>query len=240
MAGVEVQQGQVTASTALTPVSSPAADAVAAAPTTKGTRKRGRPKSTKTKMFATHPGYQQMIKAAILAINDKKGSSRAAILKHIAQNFKLGEQLPTINAHLRQALRRGVESGFLKHTKGTGASGSFLLAEPKAHKEHKKVKKHVEKKPSSGEKAGTDKEVKKVEKKKKKKHVHKKKGAGKAAGVKKTSKKSKGVKKMAKSPKMSKTTKARKPKKMAKSPKMSKTTKARKPKKMAVPKPKTA
>uniref|UniRef100_A0A914ZLI7 H15 domain-containing protein n=1 Tax=Parascaris univalens TaxID=6257 RepID=A0A914ZLI7_PARUN len=220
MAGVEVQQGQTTGGTAPTLASSPAAGDVAAAPVTKGTGKRGRPKSSKAKMSPTHPGYQQMIKAAILAINDKKGSSRAAILKHIAQNFKLGEQLPTINAHLRQALRRGVESGFLKHTKGTGASGSFLLAEPKARKEQEKVKKQVEKKSSSSEKNRSEKEVKKVENKKR--HVHTKKSAGKAAGVKKTSKKSKVVKKM------------------AKSPKISKTTKARKPKKMAVPKPKTA
>ncbi|VDK29173.1 unnamed protein product, partial [Anisakis simplex] len=86
---------------------------------------------------ALHPGYTQMVRAALLALcpptDTKKGASRAAILKYIVQNFTLGEQLGTINAHLRQALRRGVESGNLRHTKGVGASGSFLLVAVKEH-----------------------------------------------------------------------------------------------------------
>lgn len=46
-----------------------------------------------------------------------------------------------------------------------------MLAEPKAHTEHKKVKKHAGRKPGSAKKTGGEKEVKKVEKKK---HAHKK------------------------------------------------------------------
>ncbi|VDM46350.1 unnamed protein product [Toxocara canis] len=223
MAAVEVQQPL--AADAVSPAHVPAMGTAPAASAAKNSSKRGRPKATKARVPHAHPGYQQMIKAALVALNDKKGSSRAAILKHMAQNFKLGEQLPTINAHLRQALRRGVESGFLKHTKGVGASGSFLLAEGKVHKEHKKAKKHVKTKKhvakkatpaakkSIGEKPIAEKDkIKKAGKVQK----HIKKAATKdVAGAKKPGKKTKGGKKIAKSPKMSKATKAKKPKKIA-------------------------
>lgn len=43
----------------------------------------------------SHPPYGNMIKAALLAAQDKKGSSRAAILKYIMQNFAVGEN-PTL------------------------------------------------------------------------------------------------------------------------------------------------
>ncbi|KAH7675936.1 histone H1.0-A-like protein, partial [Aphelenchoides avenae] len=36
----------------------------------------------------THPAYNEMIAKAITSLKEKKGSSRAAILKYILQNFK--------------------------------------------------------------------------------------------------------------------------------------------------------
>lgn len=44
-----------------------------------------------------HPPYGNMIKAALLATQDKKGSSRAAILKYIMQNFAVGENPTMVN-----------------------------------------------------------------------------------------------------------------------------------------------
>ncbi|KAL4002473.1 linker histone H1 and H5 family protein [Acanthocheilonema viteae] len=92
-----------------------------------------------------HPPYGNMIKAALLATQDKKGSSRAAILKYIMQNFAVGENPTMVNAHLRMGLKRGVASGVLKQMKGTGASGSFRLADAKSEPPKKVKKPTIEK-----------------------------------------------------------------------------------------------
>uniref|UniRef100_F1L351 Histone H1.X n=1 Tax=Ascaris suum TaxID=6253 RepID=F1L351_ASCSU len=109
----------------------------------KSPKKASKPKSAK--VVASHPTYSVMIKAALVALKDHKGSSRAAILKYILQHYKVGDNINKVNAHLRQALKKGASSGFLKQVKGVGASGSFRLGEKKAEV-HKKVKKPTAKK----------------------------------------------------------------------------------------------
>ena len=89
---------------------------------------------------ADHPPYIDMIKAAILALKERSGSSRQAIEKYIKANYKVGE----VGSHLKMALKRGAASGKLVHTKGVGASGSFKL--PKEEKKEKKPKKPAAKK----------------------------------------------------------------------------------------------
>ncbi|VDK57149.1 unnamed protein product [Anisakis simplex] len=174
-------------------------------------KKVTKPKVTKP---ATHPPYAAMVKAAIGAMKEKKGSSRAAILKYILQHFKLDDNITKVNAHLRIALKSGVKSGHLKQTKGTGASGSFRLAD-KALKAPKKPAAPKVKKPKSPKKTAVKKVVKK------------------ATGTKKVSeeKKPKATVKKAKSasPKKAKPVKkpaAAKPKKV-KSPKKAKAPKAK-------------
>jgi hypothetical protein len=92
-----------------------------------------------------------MIRRAITDLKDKKGSSRAAILKYILQHFKVGGNIIAVNAHIRQALKRGVTTGALKQVKGVGASGSFRIGEKKVAKKVSKPKK------TSTKKAGTKK-----------------------------------------------------------------------------------
>ena len=87
---------------------------------------------------AEHPPYLEMIKAAIVALKERNGSSRQAIEKYIKANYKVGE----VGPHLKTALKRGVAGGKLVHTKGVGASGSF-----KVPKEEKKAPKKPAKKP---------------------------------------------------------------------------------------------
>jgi len=87
------------------------------------------PRVKKAKTPSSHPTYGDMVRRAITELKDKKGSSRAGILKYILQHFKVGENVVQINAHLRQALKRGVTSGALKQVKGVGASGSFRLGD---------------------------------------------------------------------------------------------------------------
>ena len=95
-------------------------------------------KPSKPKKPADHPPYSEMIKVAIAAMKKRGGSSRQAIEKYIKANYKVGE----VGSHLKTALKRGVTSGKLVHTKGVGASGSF-----KVPKEEKKATKKPARKP---------------------------------------------------------------------------------------------
>ncbi|KAE9416260.1 hypothetical protein Angca_003566, partial [Angiostrongylus cantonensis] len=150
----------------------------------------------KPKTVPSHPVYAAMIKAAIKELKDRKGASKQAISKFIQQKYKLGDNEKKINAHLRMALKKGVSSGTLKQTSGSGASGRFHLAEKGEDGEN--VKPNVAKKSKSArspKKAAT-----------KPKKVKQEKG--------KTPRKSKSPKKAAKSlsPKKSIVKKATKPK----------------------------
>lgn len=49
--------------------------------------------SAKSKVALAHPVYNDMIKKAISEIKDRKGSSKAAILKYIIQNYKVGDNV---------------------------------------------------------------------------------------------------------------------------------------------------
>jgi len=90
----------------------------------KKTKKTTKGKSTHA---ASHPKYSDMIKAALKALNDRGGSSRAAILKYVLAHYTLDPI--QANQHLKLALKNGVKSKNFKQTKGNGASGSFKLGE---------------------------------------------------------------------------------------------------------------
>uniref|UniRef100_A0AAF5RV07 H15 domain-containing protein n=1 Tax=Wuchereria bancrofti TaxID=6293 RepID=A0AAF5RV07_WUCBA len=127
----------------------PATEEVGATPSATNATKslKSQPKS----QHNNHPPYGNMIKAALLATQDKKGSSRAAILKYIMQNFAVGENPTMVNAHLRMGLKRGVASGVLKQMKGTGASGSFRLADAKSEPPTKVKKPAITKSATAGD-----------------------------------------------------------------------------------------
>ena len=138
---------------------------------------------------AEHPPYADMIKAAILALKERSGSSRQAIEKYIKANYKVDE----VGSHLKMALKRGVSNGKLVHTKGVGASGSFKVA-----KEEKKEKK-PKKKPAEKKKPAA-KPKKPAAKKKAKKPAAKKPAAKKPAAKKPAAKKPAAKKPAAKKP----------------------------------------
>uniref|UniRef100_A0A0N5BBS4 H15 domain-containing protein n=1 Tax=Strongyloides papillosus TaxID=174720 RepID=A0A0N5BBS4_STREA len=146
----------------------------------------------KTVKKSSHPVYADMVKKAIVELKEKKGSSKPAILKYIMAHYNLGDKnINSVNLHIKQALKKGITSGALKQTTGTGASGSFTVTK-KAEKKPKVVKK-VKKadKPASEKKAVKKTTTKKV------KDAKKPTESKKAAGTKKTS----DAKKSAKSPK---------------------------------------
>jgi len=98
----------------------------------KAAPKQKAPKAKKPKSAANHPPYAEMIKKGIADLKERKGSSKAAILKYILTHYQVGDNLKQVNAHLRQALKHGVTSKALRQTSGTGASGSFRINDGKS------------------------------------------------------------------------------------------------------------
>jgi len=160
-------------------------------------------KPAAAKKPADHPKYVDMISAAIGSLKERSGSSRQAILKYVQANYKVSDGAST---HVKLALKRGVAGGALKQVKGTGASGSFKIAEkPKAKP---KAKKPAAKKPAA-------KKTKKPAAKKAKKPAAKKAAAKKPAAkkVKKPAAKKAPAKKSAKKSAKKPAKKAKKAKK---------------------------
>merc|ERR1711937_1115615 len=94
---------------------------------------------------AAHPKYSVMIAAAITALKDRTGSSRAAILKHIVANNKVDAAKAA--TQVRLTLKRGVAKGALKMASAKGKNaGSYKLVKVEKPKKVKKVKKPAAKK----------------------------------------------------------------------------------------------
>ena len=159
-------------------------------------------KKSAPKKPADHPKYADMIQAAIAALKERTGSSRQAIVKYIAANYKVSDSAGT---HVKLALKRGVASGQLKQVKGAGASGSFKNVE----KAKPKPKKPAAKKPAA----------------KKAKKPAAKKPAAKKATKKATPKKAKKPAAKKATPKKAKKPAAKKPAKKAAAKKPAKKTK---------------
>ncbi|XP_057316981.1 histone H1-delta-like, partial [Hydractinia symbiolongicarpus] len=145
-------------------------------------------KKPAAKKTADHPKYVDMIKAAIATLKERGGSSRQAITKYIHANYKVAENS---DHHLKMALKRGVTSGDLIQTKGTGASGSFKLGQVKKEKPKKKAaaKKPRAKKPTAKKSTPKKKPAKKSTPKKAAKKPATKKASAKKPAAKKPTKK---------------------------------------------------
>ena len=151
--------------------------------------------AAKPKAPAAHPPYANMIKAAIKALGDKKGSSRQAILKYVCANYKVDAAKAA--SRVRIALKKLVDSKAIVAAAAAGkkGSGSFKLPakEPKAAKKPAKPK---AKKPKTAAKKAPAKKAKTPKKAKapaKPKKSPAKKVAKKAAPAKKTAPKKKAA-----------------------------------------------
>ena len=175
-----------------------------------------KPAAKKPAKPAEHPKYIDMITAAIGALKERNGSSRQAIVKYIKANYKVGD---SSDVHVKLALKRGAESGTLIQTKGSGASGSFKNAKPKAEPK-KPAKPKAPKKPASKPKKSTTKSPKKKAAAKKPKKAGAKKPAAKKSPSKKPAKKPAAKKPAKKTKPAGKKPAAKKPaaKKQAKKP----------------------
>ena len=143
-----------------------------AAPTPAKSPKKAAAKPKNPKKPAEHPSYRDMIKAAILALKERTGSSRQAIVKYIKANYKVGDNVDT---QAKLALKRMSAKGVLVHAKGVGASGSFKLSQEAKQSAKPKKKAAKPKKKPAAKKAKTKKPAaKKVTAKKGKKAADKK------------------------------------------------------------------
>merc|ERR1712051_206418 len=107
----------------------------AAAPAAKAPKAK---KAAKPKAKPTHPKTTVMIVAAVKALKDRKGSSRAAIKKYIAANYKV--DTVKLAPFIKKAFKSLVEKKALIQVKG-----SFKAAKVEEKKPKKKV---VKKKPA--------------------------------------------------------------------------------------------
>merc|ERR1712157_314262 len=112
-----------------------------------------------------HPPYEKMVKAALVALKDRTGSSTQAIAKYMKANYDLPENFAK---SLSRFLKKYVESGKLVKVKASYKLGS-LKTEPKPKK------KKVAKKKAPKKTTAPKKKVAKKPKKPKKKVVKKKK-----------------------------------------------------------------
>merc|ERR1712045_699979 len=109
----------------------------AAAPAAKAPKAK---KPAKPRAKPEHPKTTVMIVAAVKALKDRKGSSLAAIKKHIAANNKV--DIAKLAPFVKKGIKSLVEKKVLVQTKGKGASGSFKLGK------EEKPKKVAKKKPA--------------------------------------------------------------------------------------------
>ena len=93
-------------------------------------------------MVAAKVPYEKMIKAAIVALKDRTGSSTPAIAKYMKANYDLPENF---GKTLSRLLKKFVEDGKLVKVKASYKLGS-LKAEPKKKKAAPKKKKTTKKK----------------------------------------------------------------------------------------------
>ena len=185
-------------------------------PSPKKTVSKAAPKPKKASVAkpVEHPPYRQMVIAALVALKNRKGSSRQGIVKYIKNTYKgVGDNGAKF---IKQALIALLRDGTVVSVKGQGASGSFKLA--KVEKPKTVVKKPAAKPKAKSTKAKAPKTKKAAAKKVKKPSAKKAAAAAKKpAAAKKTAAKKTVAKKAAvKKPKAKKAAKS--PAKKGKSP----------------------
>ena len=63
-----------------------------------------------------HPKFFEMISAAIIKLDERKGSSKQALLKYIVENYDVDSKLA--NRNLKLALKNGIRNGLIKQSTG--------------------------------------------------------------------------------------------------------------------------
>ncbi|ODV60125.1 histone H1, partial [Ascoidea rubescens DSM 1968] len=72
--------------------------------------------------------YKEMIIAAILALKDRKGSSRQALKKYVTLNYKINSS--NFDTQFNLALRKGVDNKVFQQPKGPSGPVKLVKKEP--------------------------------------------------------------------------------------------------------------
>ncbi|CAF0732271.1 unnamed protein product, partial [Didymodactylos carnosus] len=76
--------------------------------------------------FSKHPSYFQMIKTALIKLNDhESGSSKTALLHYIFAHYDVDPLIA--NQNLKFVLKNGLKRNYFIQTSGRGMNGSFKL-----------------------------------------------------------------------------------------------------------------
>ncbi|TPX30470.1 hypothetical protein SeMB42_g07917 [Synchytrium endobioticum] len=80
--------------------------------------------SSSKKHVAVHPPFKKMVEEAIIALNERNGSSRQVVKKYVLANYTVKNDAATIS-NINAAIRKGVDEGVFAQPKGS--SGPIKL-----------------------------------------------------------------------------------------------------------------
>ncbi|TPX39966.1 hypothetical protein SeLEV6574_g06889 [Synchytrium endobioticum] len=73
--------------------------------------------SSSKKHVAVHPPFKKMVEEAIIALNERNGSSRQVVKKYVLANYTVKNDAATIS-NINAAIRKGVDEGVFAQPKG--------------------------------------------------------------------------------------------------------------------------
>ncbi|KAI7884324.1 winged helix DNA-binding domain-containing protein [Lichtheimia hyalospora FSU 10163] len=109
-------------------------------------------KSGSSKKTPEHPPYEAMIKAAILSLKERKGSSRPAIKKYILANYKVSSGAH-FDTQIAAAIKRGAAKNIFALPRGLSGTVKLVKPEKKSTTEKKDKETKGDKKSSTESKA---------------------------------------------------------------------------------------
>lgn len=91
------------------------------------------------KTVKTHPPYYEMIDTAVIALNEKYGSSLQAIKKYLAEHYNIDTKKKAL--HIKRYVNSALDNGQYVQSAGSGASGRVRIAHDENDRKQKSEKK---------------------------------------------------------------------------------------------------
>ncbi|TPX48490.1 hypothetical protein SeMB42_g02983 [Synchytrium endobioticum] len=80
------------------------------------------------KQVAEHPPFKKMVEEAIIALNERNGSSRQAVKKYVLANYTVKNDATT-SSNINAAIRKGVGEGVFAQPKGSSGPIKLVMKE---------------------------------------------------------------------------------------------------------------
>lgn len=95
------------------------------------------------KTVKTHPPYYEMIDTAVIALNEKYGSSLQAIKKYLAEHYNIDTKKKAL--HIKRYVNSALDNGQYVQSAGSGASGRVRIAHDENDRKPEKKEKKADK-----------------------------------------------------------------------------------------------